>query len=118
MKMLFTGAALAVALSVAACATTPTSTQVDSAITNAQTVLLAAKTTVDQDVSAGIITSATASQIDGYITAADQALSGAQAAYAAGDATTEQQKVADVLTAVTQINAAILTAIQTHNAAK
>lgn len=117
MKSLKVAVAAVCLLALAACSTT-SATQIDGAITNAQTVLMAAKSTVDADAQAGIFTATQAAQIDGYITAADQALSAAQSAYAAGDATTEQAKVAAVLAAVTQINGAVLTAVATHNAAK
>lgn len=100
-------------LCLAGCGTTQS--QVDSAVTSAQAVLLAAKSTVDADAKAGVIDAATAKKIDGYISAGDLAMSAAQAAYAAGDATTEQAKVADVLTAVAEINAAVLSAVQTYS---
>lgn len=105
----------AAAFAMSACASISPA-QVDSAITNAQTVFMAAKATVDADAKAGVITASVANQIDGYITAGDLALTAAQAAFTAGDATTEQAKVAAVLTATTQINAAILTALATYSA--
>lgn len=113
MKILIIAAS---ALVLTACASAPTPAQVDTAITNAQTVLLVAKSTVDADAKAGVIDAPTAAKVEGYISAGDVALSAAQAAYAAGDAKTEQEKVADVLTAVAEINAAVLSALQTYSA--
>jgi hypothetical protein len=112
-NILAVAALAAVAFAMSACGSTPA--QIDSAFTNAQTVFMAAKATVDADAQAGIIDATTAKQIDGYITAGDLALSGAQAAFSAGDATTEQAKLSAVLTATTQINAAILTAVATYS---
>lgn len=117
MSRIFTLAlAASAALCLAACATGgPTAAQVDAGLTTAETGFLAAQSVVQSDAAAGLIDAATAKQIDGYISAATTALTAAQAAYAAHDATTEQAKVAAVMTAVTQINTAVILAVQAHN---
>lgn len=103
----------AAAFALSACGTT--SAQADSALANAETVFEAAQSTVSADAQAGVIDAATATEIEGYITAGSLALTAAQAAFTAGDATTEQARVADVLTAVTQINAAVIAAVATYS---
>lgn len=115
-KILAVVALAAASLCMAACAGF-SAPQIDSALSNAQIIFQAAKTTVDTDAQAGVITASMANQIDGYITAGDQALAAAQQAFLAGDATTEQAKVQAVLTAAADINGALLTAVATYSAA-
>ncbi len=97
-------------LCLSACATT-SSTSIDNALAIAETTFSAAQTVVSQDAASGLLTSTQAAQISGFITAGSQALNAAEAAYAAGDATTEQARIADVTTAVIEINGAILAAV-------
>lgn len=104
----------ALGLTLAGCATVRP--QLDSALTNAETVLLAARTVVDQDVQAGLLDATTASKIGAWVTAGQAALLAAKDAAAAHDAVTEQERIADVLAAVLEVNNAVLAAI--HAAAK
>jgi predicted lipid-binding transport protein (Tim44 family) len=91
------------------CASLPkTSGDAASYVQVAQTAIHATQQIVAQDAAAGLITTDQAKKANGYLMAAAEALAAAQAAWKAGDATTEQERLDAVTEALVQANAAII----------